>query len=73
MVAYSTVSLSFSLNLNICSDNLKASNTLSYDVASLSDFPESSLIGVRKEVFNFLNLWFIATMESQILIVPLCE
>ena len=56
MVAYSTVSLSFSLSLNICNDNLKASNTLSYDVASLSSFPMSSLITVRKEIVSLLNL-----------------
>lgn len=44
IVAHGILSLSFSLSLNICTDNLKASNTLSYDVASLSSFPKSSLI-----------------------------
>ena len=63
MVANRTVSLSFSFNLNICNDNLKASNTLSYDVASVSNFPKSSLIAVRKEVVSFSNFGLIASIE----------
>ena len=54
-VADRKFSLSFSFNLNICNDSLKASNTLSYDVASLSNLPKSSLIAVRKEVVSFSN------------------
>ena len=62
MVANMTVSVSFSLSLNICKDNLKASNTLSYDVVSLSNFPKLSLIAVRKDVVSFSNLGFMATI-----------
>ena len=53
-------SLSFSFSLNICNDNRKASKTLSYDVASLSSLPRSSLMAVLKEVVSFSNLGLMA-------------
>jgi hypothetical protein len=52
-VVYSSVSGSFSVNLNIFNDNLKASNGLSYDVTSLFNLSKLSLIAVRKEVVSF--------------------
>ena len=55
-------SLSFSFSLNICKDSLKASKTLSYDVASLSSFPRSSLIAVLSEVVSFSNLGLMASI-----------
>ena len=60
MIAHRILSLSFSFSLNICNDNLKASRTLSYDVASLSSFPRSSLMAVLKEVVSFSNLGLMA-------------
>ena len=48
--------------LNICNDNLKASDMLLYDVASLSNFPKSSLMAVHKEVVSFSNFGLMAKM-----------
>jgi hypothetical protein len=62
IVANMTVSVSFSLSLNICRDNRNASDTLSYDVASLSSLPTSSLMAVLNDVVSFSNLGLIATI-----------